>query len=151
MNLSQILSQREVLLEQARIANLAYAYSQLAHFAARIARAQLRGRVSLRHPAPEEELYCATLTALEGNQSVLDEHFTDLDAMDLADVIAFVCGQSSIQITFRIEEFARKFLTPLRLEIEGLGVLIDQVPAAAPKTLPDAASNPDRRQIEEKS
>jgi hypothetical protein len=151
MNLAQLLAQREMLLKQTRLANLAYAYSQLHDFAARIARAQLRGRVSLRHAAPEEDLYCATLTALEGNQSVLDEHFTDLDAMDLADVIAFVRGQNSVHLTFRIEEFADKFLAPLRLEIERLGVFIDEIPAAGSKILPQAASSSDHQQIEEKS
>ena len=47
--LSTLLTQRQALLRQARLANLAFAYTTLMEFAHRIARAQLSGRVTLKH------------------------------------------------------------------------------------------------------
>lgn len=151
MNLSQLLAQRDALLQQAHLANLAYAHSQLADFAGRIARARLTGRVTLRHPLPDQENYCATLTALEGNQSVLEEHFTDLDVTDLADVLAFLCGQGQLELTFRIQELAAKFLVPLRLEIERLGISLDPLKPASTPPRGSQCPRPDCRQTEEKS
>jgi hypothetical protein len=122
MKLSKLLSQREALLEHARLANLAFAYAKLADISTRVDRAQLRGAVTLRHPQPDTERYTATLTMLEGNQSVIEEHFTDEDVLDLADVIAFLYHQRELELTFRIEELADKFMSPLRLELEQIGV-----------------------------
>lgn len=151
MNLSQLLAQRDALLRQAHLANLAYAYAQLVEFAARIARARLTGRVTLRHPSPEQEIYCATLTALEGNQSVLEEHFTDLDVMDLADVVAFACGQSRLDLTFSIQDFAREFLAPLRLELERLGLNVATWKPSDPRPSLDQSLPPNSAPIEETS
>ena len=47
MNVSRLLSQRNALLRQARLANLAYAYHRLSEFGARIERAHLEGEVTL--------------------------------------------------------------------------------------------------------
>lgn len=151
MNLSQLLAQRDALLQQARLANLAYAYAQLADFVDRVARARLSGRVTLRHASPEQENYCATLTALEGNQSVLEEHFTDLDVMDLADVIAFVSGQSQLALTFPIQELASRFLAPLRRELEELGLKVDASASSLPSRSAGDSPQPDCREAEEKS
>lgn len=126
MKLSTLLSRRPALLRQARLANLAFAYQTLAKFAARIARAQLHGAVLLKSAAPEQERYCATLTALECSQSVLDEHFTDEDLMELADVVAFLRGNSAADDGLRLEEVADQLVAPLRAELERAGVAIDE-------------------------
>ena len=128
--LSILLTERERLLRQARLANLAFAYHTLGDFAERIGRAQLRGAVSLEPVAPAEERYCATLSALEGSQSVIEEHFTDEDLMELADVIAFATGHSGLEMTFRLEEVPDVFLAPLRAELEREGIAIDRPDAA---------------------
>jgi hypothetical protein len=124
--LSTLLAQRQAVLHQARLANLAFAYRTLGTFERRIARAQLSGRVMLKPAAPQAERYWANLVALEGNQSVLEEHFTEEDLMDLADVLGFVTGHESADITFRLEEVAEIFVTPLRVELEREGVKIDE-------------------------
>jgi hypothetical protein len=134
MKLSILLAQRSALLRQARLANLAFAYEALAKFAARIARAQLRGAVLLKSAAPDQERYCATLTALEGSQAVLDEHFTDEDVMELADVVAFLRGNLAADDAFRLEEVAERLLAPLRAELERAGIAIDE-PAEQPQQM----------------
>jgi hypothetical protein len=123
--LSTLLAQRQALLRRARLANLAFAFHTLSAFVHRIARAQLTGRVSLRHAAPDAERYWASLTALDGNQSVIEEHFADEDLMDLADVVAFITGNETLDITFRLEEISDVFLIPLRSELEREGITID--------------------------
>ena len=134
MKLSHLLRQRPALLRQARLTNLAFAYAKLDGFATRIARAHLHGEVNLRQATPEAERSWASLTALQGNQSVIEEHFTDEDIMDLADLVAFASGESNLDATFAIEQFAEKFLAPLRQELEHHGVSIDcdPLPVAEP-------------------
>jgi nucleotide-binding universal stress UspA family protein len=123
--LSTLLAHRQALLRQARLANLAFAYHTLGAFAERIGRARLTGRVTLRHAAPDAERYWASLTALDGSQSVIEEHFSDEDLMDLADVVAFATANDALDITFRLEELGDHFLAPLRAELERAGVSID--------------------------
>ena len=77
MNFHQLILQRDALLRQARLANAAYAHERLGEFAARIARARLRGAVSLEPGDPAGEQPWPGLTALEGSQAVLAEHFLD--------------------------------------------------------------------------
>lgn len=126
MKLSSLLAQRQALLRQTRLANLAFAYDRLGDFARRIACARLRGEVRLQQAAPGADRYWASLTALEGNQSVIEEHFTDDDLMDLGDVIAYATGDNEIDLAFRIEELADRFLAPLRGQLEQAGVAIDR-------------------------
>jgi hypothetical protein len=128
--LSTLLAQRQAVLRQARLANLAFAYRTLGIFERRIARAQLSGRVLLKPAAPQAERYCASLVALEGNQSVLEEHFSDEDLADLADVLGFICGNESAEITFCLEELEEAFLVPLRVKLEREGVQIDRAASA---------------------
>ena len=123
--LSTLLTQRQALLRQARLANLAFAFAKLSEFGRRIARARLIGSVTLRHAAPHADRYWASLTALDGNQSVIEEHFADEDLMDLADVLAFITGSDALDITFRLEEIEEIFLVPLRVELEREGIVID--------------------------
>lgn len=125
MKLSLLLAQREALLLQARLANLAFAYAKLSETAVRISRAGLRGSVTLRQPTPKAEASWVPLLALEGNQSVIEEHFTDEDLTDLADAVAFIRGESPLDVTFRIEELAERFVAPLRHLLEQAGVTFD--------------------------
>jgi hypothetical protein len=126
MKLSLILAQRSALLHQVRLANLAFAYAKLNEIAARIARARLRGSINLKQAGADAEFGGTPLTALEGNQSVFEEHFTDEELTDFADAIAFITGLDRLDLTFRIEETADNFLTPLRQELEQAGVAFDQ-------------------------
>lgn len=127
MKLSTLLSQRSELMRQLRRANLAYAFHTLRQFAARVHRAGLVGSVTLTPPDPTAERYCATLTALDHNQSVIEEHFTDDDFMLLADVVAFATGHPGFEVTFRIEDIEEDFIAPLRAELRRAGVTIDRV------------------------
>lgn len=123
--LSTLLMQRDALLHQVRLANLAFAYTTLEKFTRRIARARLHGEVTLARAAPESGHHWPTLTALEGNQSVIEEHFSEEDLMDLADVLAFVTGDDTLDMTFHLEEVAEVFLAPLRADLAREGVAID--------------------------
>jgi hypothetical protein len=89
----------------------------------------LRGSVTVRHAAPEEERYWASLTANEGAQSVLEEHFSDEDVMELADLLTFLNCSDALEVTFSLEELAERFLAPLRAELAREGVVIDPVDA----------------------
>lgn len=125
MKLSQLLRQREALLWQSRLANLAFAYGQLAGLAARIAAARLRGPVRLQSADPAAERYCPELTALAGSQAVIEEHFTDENVLDLADLLGFLTGRDDVNTTFRLEDLTAEFLTPLRRKLERAGVDFD--------------------------
>lgn len=140
MKLPRLLAQRLALLRQTRLANLAYAYSRLRDFADRIARARLGGAVLLQPVDPAAERFCTTLVALERSQAVLEEHFADEDIAELAEVLGFVTGQSTADITFALEELAPRFLQPVRDELLRAGVDLehDVTPdtPAAPENLP---------------
>ena len=125
MKLSFLLAQRQVLQKQSHLANLAFIYARLAEFAGQIRRARLVGEVRLRQAMPDRERYWASLDALHGCQSVLDEHFRDEDVMDLADCIAYVTGGADLDLVFRIEDLAHHFLRPLRSQLQHAGVAID--------------------------
>ena len=140
MKLSILLTLRPALLRQARLADLAFAYRKLGDFATRIARAQLRGEINLKQAAPEAERCWASLTALAGNQSVIEEHFTDEDIMDLADLVAFATGESNLDVTFRIEQLPEKFLAPLCRQLEQAGVVIDHDPHPVEEPSPGSSS-----------
>lgn len=123
MNFHHLLHQRDTLLRQARLANVAYAYAQLGVFADRIARARLRGAVALRPGDPATGQPWPGLVALEGSQAVLEEHFLDEEIVELTDILAFL-GEDvrSDGLTLRLEDLAERFLPPLRRELEAAGV-----------------------------
>jgi hypothetical protein len=127
--LSTLLYRRPALLRQARLANLAFAYATLQKFATRIYHAGLTGRVTLKHAAPQAERYWASLTAHDLNQSLIEEHFTDEDLMEMADVVSFMTANEGLDITFAIDELGELFLQPVRLELEREGVTIDRTVA----------------------
>jgi predicted unusual protein kinase regulating ubiquinone biosynthesis (AarF/ABC1/UbiB family) len=127
MKLSQLVSLRPSLLRQARLANLAYAHETLRAFAARIARAGLRGTVCLKPVDPDAERFCALLATEAFAASRIEEHFTDEDLQLLADVLAFVTGTAPDEFTFEIDRVADEFLPAIRAELEHAGVAFDEV------------------------
>lgn len=123
MNIHELIQQRQALLRKTQLANAAYVYQELGRFAARIARARLRGRVTLIFADPDGRPGWPALVADEGSQSVIDEHFTDRDVFDLADLLLYATGsESRAFLTFRIEELDRRFRPGLRRELELAGV-----------------------------
>ena len=120
MKLSHLISQREALLRQIHLANLAFAYQQLDALVARLDRAQLRGLVCLEPRDPAADRYWPILKALEGNQ-----HFTDAHIADLADLLAFNTGCNGAVVNFRLEELGEKYLAPLRSELLKAGVQLE--------------------------
>jgi len=132
IKLSQLLAARELLVRRATLANMAFGYRMLREFAERIRRAKLRGLVNIKSPEATAANWAA-FTALEGNQSLLDEHFSEEDVMDLTDAIRYVTGGDiHIDLNFRIEDLENMFLVPLRDTLRDYGVIID---------LPTSATN----------
>jgi hypothetical protein len=126
MKLSKLLATRQGILRQARLANLAYAYTTLKRLADRIANARLSGAVRLQPADPTEERYWATLTALEGNQSVIEEQFSDQDILDLADATVFAIGGEFAAIEFPLENLREQFVAPIRELLDEAGVIVDE-------------------------
>lgn len=124
IKLSHLIAQRAELLRQVRLTNLAYAYQSLLEFSERVVRVGLKGRVLLKPVNPEEDRFCVTLTALEGNQSVIEEHFSDEDLVLLADVVGYATGHPTHELSFEIEHLD-ELLEPLRLDLEHAGVQLD--------------------------
>lgn len=126
MKLHQLLQQRQALLRQARLANAAFTYCELGKFAARIARAKLRGQVTLQLADPAAQRAWPTLVAGEVSQAVIEEHFVDTDVLDLADLLVFASGgEGCASLTFRLEELDRRFRSVLRQELEDAGVVLE--------------------------
>lgn len=123
MKLNHLLQQRSLLLRQTRLANVAFVFTELGRFAERIARARLRGQVTLHLADPDAQRAWPTWIAEEGSQAVLDEHFVDQDILDLADLLIFTSAhEPQKSFTFRLEEFAARFQPALRRELEAAGV-----------------------------
>lgn len=128
MKISKLLATHHALIKQARLANQAQAYVTLRRCAERVHRARLCGLVNLRQPNAELGRLWASLTALEGNQSVLEEHFSDEDLMEFADTVAFARGVTNLDITFRLETLTAEFVLPLETELTQAGVVLDLEP-----------------------
>ena len=125
MKISKLIATHHAIIQQARLANLAQAYITLRRCAERVQRARLGGLVNLRQPDADEGRLWATLTALEGNQSVLEEHFCDEELMEFADAVAFARGTSGLDITFHLEALAAEFVGPLKEQLKQAGVDFD--------------------------
>jgi len=124
MNFHQLIHQRDGLLRQARLANVAFACHRLGVYAARIAAARLHGLVRLHPGDPSGEQPWPGLTALEGSQAVLEEHFLDEEGVELADILGFLGEDVNAGgFTFRLEELEGRFLTPLRRELASAGIV----------------------------
>ena len=125
MKISKLIATHQAIIQQARLANLAQAYVTLRRCAERVRRARICGLVNLRQPDADEGRLWATLTALEGNQSVLEEHFCDEELMEFADAVAYVRGTRNLDITFRLEALTTEFVAPLKAQLEQAGVDFD--------------------------
>lgn len=125
MKISKLLATRQALLRQTQLANFANSYMTLHRLAVRIARANLHGWVKLQPPAPASECYWASLTALEGSQAVLEEHFSDHELLELAEAIACAIGSDFAEIEFPLEELGERFIAPLRESLQEAGVSFD--------------------------
>jgi hypothetical protein len=132
MKLTTLLAQRQALLRQSHLANLAFAHERLSEFARRITRAGLRGPVVLKRADPENGRDWPVLIALRGSQSVLDEHFAEEDVIDLADVIAYALDAQEAEVAFDLGELKTLFLRPVHLALEEAGVQIDALPPSVP-------------------
>jgi len=141
MQLSQLLMEREALMRKMRLSNLAYAYAELSQVVARINRAQLQGLVSLQQPVADRPW--PLLVAKEGSQSILEEHFTDEDIVDLANLFAFVFRDCAGEVIFRWEDLAGRFLGPLKEKLERAGVTIQpQIPSSSSADLEEGRASP---------
>jgi hypothetical protein len=131
MNFHELIHQRDGLLRQARLANVAFACQRLGVYAARIARARLHGLVRLNPGDPAGEQPWPGLTALEGSQAVLEEHFLDEEGVERADILGFLGEEVGAGgCTFRLEELEGRFLVPLQRELGAAGI---PPPGAAPR------------------
>jgi hypothetical protein len=125
MKISKLLATRQHILRQAHLANLAHAYITLRRLADRIATARLRGLVKLTPSDPRQEEYWPTLTALEGNQSVIEEYFADEELLAMADAVVLATESEFTEIEFRLEELAERFVQPLRAALDHAGIDMD--------------------------
>lgn len=125
--LSLLIAQRSELLQQVRLANFAFAYQTLREFSVRIARGQLRGKVTLTPIDPDEERFMVTLTAHEMPQSRIEEHFSDEDLALFADVMGFATGHPEHELMFHIDQLG-EFVSALRGDLERSGIEIDDAP-----------------------
>jgi hypothetical protein len=130
MKLSQLLLARDRLQKKTTLANLAFAYRVLAVFAARVARARLSGHVNLQSADPSADRFWPTLTALDFNQSLIEEHFADEDLAELTDTIAYLAATDTVDLTVRIEDLAETYLGPLRAFLTQSGVDLGADPAS---------------------
>jgi hypothetical protein len=125
MKISKLIATHHAIIQQARLANLAQAYLTLRRCAERVRRAQLCGLVNLRQPDAGEGRMWASLTALEGRQSVLEEHFCDEELMEFADAVAFARSIDVLDIEFRLEALMTEFVVPLEAQLKQAGVDFD--------------------------
>jgi hypothetical protein len=127
MKIHDLLLQRDALLRHARLANLGFAHHRLTEFGTRINRAHLHGPVTLSLPDPSVERLWPVLLALEGNQSVIEEHFTDEDIGELADILVFLHeGEGTTEFAFPIEELAGRYLPGLHRELSAAGISLER-------------------------
>lgn len=143
MNYQNLLQQREALLRQARLANVAYAYARLRAFEERILRARLHGTVTLQLADPESGRPWPVLNSEEISPAVIEEYFLDQDVFDLADILRYIHDDPTmIECTFRLEEFGRRFLPGLRRELLQAGFTLETV---NPSTLNGGPMPPELR------
>jgi hypothetical protein len=140
MNFSKLLSSRHSLLRQAHLANLAHSYFTISRLGDRVTNARLTGRVRLRPTSVGEDVVPASLTALSGNQSVIEEHFSDEDVLQLVDSIEFAIESSFTEIDFELDELATTYAPPLREALGCAGVILDE-----PSMIENNVPPPDRK------
>jgi hypothetical protein len=126
MNFSKLLSSRQSILRQAHLANLAFSYFTICRLADRAAKAGLTHRVKLRATNVGEEIVPASLIALSGNQSVIEEHFSDEDVLQLADSIEFAMEGPFAEVEFNFDDLVTAYAISLRVALERNGVALDE-------------------------
>jgi hypothetical protein len=127
MKFIQLLQNRDVLIRQARLANVAFAYHRLRDFAVRIERARLTGVVTLHGGDPAGEQPWPRLVANDGRQSPIEEHFLDEDVIELADILVFLHDSEPItELSFRLDELAARYLPRLQDELERANVVPEE-------------------------
>jgi hypothetical protein len=127
MNFQQLLQQRDDLLRQARLANLAFAYERLGTFAARIARARLPGLVILRPGDPDGDEPWPALKAVDGSQAVLEEYFLEEEIVELADILGFLGERLPTDgLRLRLEELEGRYMPLLQRELQAAGVELNE-------------------------
>lgn len=144
MKFLELLHQRDALLQQARLANVAFAYRWLERFGARLQRARLRGAVVLRDGDSDDGLPWPTLEMLEESQAVWEEHFLEEDVLELMDILSFLKdGHRPAEMRFSLEDVAARLVPGLRRELEQAGVLPRAPDAAAADAARDAEKSPE--------
>ena len=140
MKFDDLLNYRDELVRHARLANVAYAYQWLTDFRARIAQSGLRGEVMLRGADAEGHPRRPVLRAVDFSQAVVQEHFLDEEIAELAGVLAFTHnGSLIIELKFRLEEIAARFLPALRRELEESEVFPEEPASSSEDAGRDAA------------
>lgn len=125
MKLSALLASRPTILRQAALAHTAAAWLTLQHASSRIAAAGLHGIVRLRQGDPaEDEAPWATLTSNEIRPSVLEEHFTEDDLVEIAEALSYATDTDHADHEFPIQSLAG-YATPLLHTLEKAGVTLD--------------------------
>lgn len=125
MNFHDLIHQRDLLLNQVRLANLAFAYQRLGLLTDRIARARLHGLVALRPGDPVSLQPWPTVIALEGSQSQLEEHFLEEEWVEFADILSFLGDDLPPDgLRFRLEELDNWMMPVLRQELASAGVIL---------------------------
>ena len=135
MKLSALLASRPTILRQAALAHIAAAWLTLHHASTRIAAAGLHGTVRLTQSDPDEdEAPSAALTSSEIRSSVLEEHFTEDDLVELADAIGYATDSDRIDVELLIETLGETYETPLLRTLKKSGVTLDfdQLPKDTP-------------------
>ena len=69
--------------------------------------------------------YWPVLTALEGNQSVIEEHFTDENILEMADLMIFITGEDPTDKVFHLEDLEPHFIQPLRDQLVQAGITLE--------------------------
>ncbi|MFA6960493.1 MAG: hypothetical protein WC205_07070 [Opitutaceae bacterium] len=132
MKLSALLASRSTILRQAALAHTAAAWLTLQHAANRIAAVGLTGTVRLTQSDPDAEgAPWAVLTSEEIRASVLEEHFTEEDLLEIADAIGYATDSGCVDVDFLIETLGDAYATPLlrSLRKEGVTLDLDKLPA----------------------
>ena len=123
MKFLQLLNQRDHLLRQARLANLAYAYARLQTFVARCDRAGLAGPLVLREGDADDGLPWPTLAADDVSPAVLQEHFLEEEIVEFGDILTFIDGGTRLRERELVpREIAQSVLPALRRELESAGL-----------------------------
>jgi hypothetical protein len=126
MKLSALLASRSTILRQAALAHTAAAWLTLQHASMRIAAAGLHGTVRLRQADPaEDDAPWATLTSDDIRTSVLEEHFTDDDILELAEAVAYASDTDFADAEFPLEALGETYAAPLLASLQKSGVKID--------------------------